>query len=256
MSYILDALKRADAERERGHVPGLHTRSTPSIDAPATQTGRWAQHARLMALGMLVVVVLLLGAALWWLRAAQPATPAVAAAAPTATASLAPAVAPLPLPAAALPTPAPPEPADNASRLVSEPAPPVLPILSPTPPPAPVKAAASPPAVPAANAQVTPKPPASATAAPKNTSATVATTSPTATAVQSFAELSPEARARLPTVNVSGSTYSKNPTLRMLIVNGKVVQEGGEIAPGLALETIEPRSAVLNHQGLRYRIGY
>ena len=106
MSYILDALKRADAERERGHVPGLHTRSTPSIDAPATQTGRWAQHARLMALGMLVVGVLLLGAALWWLRAAQPATPAVAAAAPTATASLAPAVAPLPLPAAALRCPA------------------------------------------------------------------------------------------------------------------------------------------------------
>jgi general secretion pathway protein B len=74
--------------------------------------------------------------------------------------------------------------------------------------------------------------------------------------VLGFAELSPEARARLPAVNVSGSTYSKDPALRMLIVNGKVVQEGGEIGPGLTLETIEQRSAVLNHQGLRYRIGY
>jgi general secretion pathway protein B len=74
--------------------------------------------------------------------------------------------------------------------------------------------------------------------------------------VQSFAELSTDARARLPAVNISGSTYSKNPALRMLIANGKVVQEGGEIAPGLTLETIEQRSAVLNHQGLRYRIGY
>ena len=27
MSYILDALKKADAERERGHVPGLHTQT-------------------------------------------------------------------------------------------------------------------------------------------------------------------------------------------------------------------------------------
>lgn len=94
----------------------------------------------------------------------------------------------------------------------------------------------------------------------KNTSTTTpggaAATATAAIAVQSFAELSPEARARLPAVNVSGSTYSKNPALRMLIANGKVVQEGGEIAPGLTLETIEQRSAVLNHQGLRYRIGY
>ena len=27
MSYILDALKRADAERERGAVPGLHSQT-------------------------------------------------------------------------------------------------------------------------------------------------------------------------------------------------------------------------------------
>ena len=61
---------------------------------------------------------------------------------------------------------------------------------------------------------------------------------------------------QLPAVNVGGSSYSKDPALRMLIVNGKVVPEGGEIAPGLTVETIEPRSAVLNHQGLRYRIGF
>ena len=30
MSYILDALRRADAERERGGVPGLHTQPTPT----------------------------------------------------------------------------------------------------------------------------------------------------------------------------------------------------------------------------------
>jgi general secretion pathway protein B len=75
-------------------------------------------------------------------------------------------------------------------------------------------------------------------------------------AVTSFANLSAEARAQLPAVNISGSTYSQNPALRMLIANGKVVQEGQDIAPGLRLETIGPRSAVLNHQGLRYSIGY
>lgn len=31
MSYILDALRRADAERERGGVPGLHTQAMPDL---------------------------------------------------------------------------------------------------------------------------------------------------------------------------------------------------------------------------------
>jgi general secretion pathway protein B len=96
--------------------------------------------------------------------------------------------------------------------------------------------------------------PAAATASASEAPAATATA--TASPVRSFAELAPDVRARLPAVNVSGSTYSQNPAHRMLIVNGKVVQEGGEISPGLKLETIEQRSAVLNHQGMRYRIGY
>ena len=83
-----------------------------------------------------------------------------------------------------------------------------------------------------------------------------AASAPTDAPVRSFAELPPDARAQLPAVAVSGSTYSKDPTMRMLIVNGKVMQEGQEVAPGLKLEHIGPRSAVLNHQGLRYSIGY
>ena len=44
--------------------------------------------------------------------------------------------------------------------------------------------------------------------------------------------------------------------IAIYIINGKVIQEGQEIAPGFKLETIGQRSAVLNHQGLRYSIGY
>ncbi len=232
MSYILDALKRADAERERGHVPGLHTRTTPGIETPLTEAGGLAQRGRLIALGALLALGTV---ALWWWMQATPA--------------------------ASLTPTAPPESTGSSRSVTIEPAPPVLSILSPPPPPAPTKAAASPPTVPAADAQRAPSTPARAAATQKNTGATAsggataAAAAATAT-VQSFAELSPEARARLPAVNVSGSTYSKNAALRMLIANGKVVQEGGEIAPGLTLETVEPRSAVLNHQGLRYRIGY
>ncbi len=149
----------------------------------------------------------------------------------------------------------PPEPAGDG-RLASTAAPPVLPILALLLPPAPVKATVPSHAGPTADAQRAPSKTASVQATqsasdPGSPKADAATT-----VVQNFADLSLETRARLPAVNVSGSTYSKDPALRMLIVNGQVVQEGGEIAPSLTLETIAQRSAVLNHQGLRYRIGY
>ena len=39
MSYILDALRRADAERERGAVPGLHAQPVPPVSADAAGSG-------------------------------------------------------------------------------------------------------------------------------------------------------------------------------------------------------------------------
>src|ERR1700761_5445299 len=37
MSYILDALRRADAERSRGVVPGLHAQGLPADAEPAAR---------------------------------------------------------------------------------------------------------------------------------------------------------------------------------------------------------------------------
>lgn len=67
MSYILDALRRAEAdrERERGQVPGLHTQAHPASDAAArTATRRWAP----WALGAGSAALLLAGiwAGSWW----------------------------------------------------------------------------------------------------------------------------------------------------------------------------------------------
>ena len=71
-----------------------------------------------------------------------------------------------------------------------------------------------------------------------------------------LADLPPQTRAALPTINVSGATYSANPEHRMLIVNGQVVREGQAIESGLVLETISPRSAVFNHNGTRFNVNY
>lgn len=246
MSYILDALQRADAERERGHVPGLKSQMVPPARAKAVPARQWKP---VHAVGVAVLALIAAGA-WWWL--AHPDEPAVAAPAPAPAAPprAAPA-APMPeAPAAARPAPAPPAPVQPILAPPREEPPKRPPSIAATPA-APARAAPATPAPAAANApqaaaaQPAPAPAAANTAADAN-----------AAPVRSFAELSPEARAQLPQVNVSGSTYSKNPALRMLIVNGKVLQEGQEISPGFKLETIGQRNAVLNHNGVRYSIGY
>lgn len=269
MSYILDALKRADADRERGHVPGLHSHTAglgaagPSglrLDsrfAIGQRPGLWAA----LALALLMAA----GAAAWWWSrpATAPAWGPVAAVdrevpdAPGAGSTPASAtVEPAPVERAAPPTA--PATATAVDAPTTRPAPAVLPILAPplAPPPAPPPAppvSRPTPATAATAAKATGSVAASAELAPA--SSTPAASTATA-AVRRFADLPPDTRAQLPAVNVSGSTYSQNPALRMLIVNGKVMQEGSEITPGFTVETIGPRSAVLNHQGVRYSIGY
>ena len=107
MSYILDALRRAEADRQRGAVPGLQDQPQP-LSAPAAapaddprRTGLWAlAGAGLLAAGG--------AAAWWWLKLPGPApvapvavmtpAPAVAPTAPPAPVTpVAPAAAPVPV---------------------------------------------------------------------------------------------------------------------------------------------------------------
>lgn len=228
MSYILDALRRADAERERGQVPGLRSQAAPLAAAPEPRRSRpwW-----MPALVILLIGVLSFAAWWFWPVSAPPANLAVAPAAPAAVSV--PEKSPAATTAVAAPAPAPvaPAPATQAT--------PALPILTPKAP--------------------LPSPGGSAKKAPDNRVAAEAATAakpPKEARVPSFGELSADVRARLPQVNVSGATYSANPALRMLIVNGQVMKEGEEIQSGLQLVSIGPRSATLDFQGTRYTIGY
>ncbi|MTW05733.1 hypothetical protein GM668_27010, partial [Duganella ginsengisoli] len=71
MSYILEALKKAQAERQLGATPDVHA---PVIDAYAARNA--ARPAWLPAAVGGAVAVAAIGVALWW-RHDVPAAPAV-----------------------------------------------------------------------------------------------------------------------------------------------------------------------------------
>lgn len=74
--------------------------------------------------------------------------------------------------------------------------------------------------------------------------------------VLSVNELPADVQRELPKLAISGGVYSDNPAQRMLIVNGQVLGEGAEPAPGVLLEQIRAKTAVLKFRGYRYAVAY
>ena len=283
MSYILDALRRADAERSRGAVPGLHAQSLPTDSEPAARNYAplaWAAGAAgvLLAAGV--------GVLLWapW-KSTNPAP------LPDARAALAPA------PEFA------PGPHDNA---------PAQPARGELPPPQPgtIEPGARPiepplgrgnpppmtgnPQLPPAYPPVVPRTPARDTLGDRAAAGRVGTLEPRAearppapsptpapvpaaptvehygapvapvpapaparpAAVTNIKDLPPDVRAQLPRLAVGGAIYSETPSDRMVILNGQVFHEGDKPAADTVLEQIRLKSAVLNFRGQRYEISY
>ena len=215
MSFILDALRKADAERERGTVPGIHAQ--PMFAGPPQTAARRAARPWVWVAAA-AVLVLLVAAVSWWLRAGGAPEPV---AQPLAVTKL-----PAPTPVVAAPAPAA--------------------VIAPATEPAP---AARKPAVP-----VAPKP----VASPK---AEVKASGPAASAapdnrVYALHELPDDVRRQLPATNVGGSMYSAVAANRILIINGQVLHEGEQVAPGLVLKQIRLKAAMLVYKGYQYLITY
>lgn len=237
MSYILDALRRADAERERGAVPNIHAQPLqgPSNDGDATRaTPPWLW----IALALLGAAVIALA---WKLFAGEPPRQQVAAA---------------PMPSASAPAmPAPAPAAAQAAQAASAPPPPA--------PLQPVQALPITPAAPASRAAAAPaKAPASKAATRADAAAAPATAMPAsapasaAERIYAVAELPEDVRRNLPALPIGGAMYSKNAADRMLIVGGQILHEGDTIAPELKLEQIRLKSAVFRFRAYRYEVSY
>lgn len=243
MSYILDALKRAEAERGRGSVPGLHTRqaTSPAAGAAANLRSRvWLGIGALLTLG-------LVAAGVWVWQTAKGD--------------------PRPL---AMPSPVAPTPSQISAPITTVPVASVPAIeLAAKTASAPVRVTATAPVAAAVPAPVTKSVPAVTTRAasvvakqarPKTPLEPVFKEVPpavaTPTAVPLLSELSENIRRQIPALAITGAVYSNNPGQRLLLVNNQVLSQGSQAAPELKLEEIGEHSSVFDFRGTRFRLAH
>jgi general secretion pathway protein B len=253
MSYILDALRRADAERERGNVPGIHAQ--PMFAGAPQSAQRAASRPWFLALAAAALVLLVIIAALltWKMNSGGTAPVIAASGSATSTGSV------------AAPANAPAAPASASSTTIAEA---VAPAPAPAPPVAlqlPMPSTARPPqeAAPAPRKLAKASPPAAVPAASSTGTAPAKAalpTLPSASAgeprVYTYAELPDDIRRQVPTMTVGGSVYSPVPANRFIFVNGQVLHEGDVVAPGVVLQQIRIKAAVLTVAGYRYLMNY
>jgi len=233
MSYILDALRRADSERERGAVPSLHSRqaSEALADADDDEGGERKRFSPLVwtVIGLLVLLIAVLAWQLMGTRSPEPS--------------------PLPTTVAVVPAPTP---GPVAGVEPVAPPPPTQPVQPAQPAqPAPMAAANPPSPAPPLPAQRKPARPAAKPSAP----APVVAAAPDKP-VSTYNDLPENIRRELPQLVIGGAMYSQTPANRMLILNGQVFHEGDKVAGELVLEQIKLKSAVLAYKGYRYGINY
>lgn len=229
MSYILEALKKSQAERQLGELPSIHAPQVQLHDGAASASARrtpvW------LALGGVAVTVAA-ALLLWQPWQADAAAPAAAAVVPAVLAQAVPAPLPVdappaavaPAPVAAFVPPAATAAPVHHARPVAEP-------KQETP-----GQAVSPPV--AAPAPAVPPTPAAEESVP------------------GMRDLPEPIQRQIPAIAIGGYIYSKNPADRLLLIDKVLRHEGEELAPGLVLEKLQPKAAIFSFKGYRYRVPY
>lgn len=221
MSYILDALKKAESERRLGSIPDLHAQ--PALPAPPD--GKPAVWRRLLMVTVLATLSIIL-VSFAWLRPWQAVSPA-AVTAPSPVQPRPKAVQAEPTPAVAAPTPPPSMPEHPLPRRTT-----------------PHEKAAEPKNEPRLAKKSAPS---------RTVPAAVPSSQPRVATLQ---ELPEHIQREIPRVTINGYIYSSVPSERSVLINKKLLHEGDEVGPGLVLEKMMPKEAVFNYNGYRYRLAY
>lgn len=250
MSYILDALRKSDQLRRRGAaptlLPGQAVAAVPKRPAP-------------LAYGLLALVLLGTGMTIGWLHPWQsqplaPAPPPGAAKSPGVSQAPAASLAMVPKPELQTQNSAP------VTAVATATAQPATPATAPVQ----LRAAAAvkserqsggrqsaPPKAAAAVSTQAAAPVQQAALGAKHGAAAAA---PAASAM-SMAELPVAIQQELPSMSVSVHAYSGKPAERLVDINGHLLHEGEDVAPGLRLEQITPEGMILSYKGYTFSRG-
>lgn len=218
MSYILDALRKSDQQRQRGMTPTLNSAQIQAPSNPAS-SGKPA----LISYSLIAFALVSLGVTIGWLRPWQKEQA-------------------LPANIAATQTPA----------SVSIQAAPAMPAAKPEPDlPKPIELAVSPAPQPQAETPTAPprqdlNPP--TVKQPEKATASAPAANPV-TKNQTPAPIQQE----LPHITITVHAYSTDPAERLAGINGRLLREGQEVAAGLRLERITEDGIILNFKGQRIR---
>lgn len=222
MSYILEALKKSQAERQLGELPSIHAaplHGGAGMAATASRKPLW--------LALAGAVLVLFVALLIWRQPWQGPVSAPAVVAAPVVIAATPVVVPAPIPVPVAPRP--------AVAVIAAPAPVPLAVVVPPPKPlAPVAVA------PTAPAPATPAAPASAAD----------------DSLPGLRDLPEPIQRQIAPLAIGGYIYSKDPADRLLLIDKILRHEGEEVAPGLVLEKLQPKAAVFSFKGYRYRVPY
>ncbi len=220
MSYILDALRKSEQQRQRTNAPTLlHAPVLPATPKPVRLVSSLALAASLIGAGML----------LGWLQPWRGDTHPVALHPDTPRSqppsSPPPRVLPMPPKAASPVTPSQPPSAGGPATRAPEAAPPVI---------------------------------ADAVADAEHRERVVASKPQSAAPagqVMRQSELPSEVQQALPGIMIAFHQYSGAPAERRVMINNSVLREGELIAPGVMLEQITPDGVVIGFQGYRFARG-
>jgi general secretion pathway protein B len=223
MSYILDAIRKSDLQRQRGAAPTLLTSHAAAVAPRRPATTFYLA---------LALALLAAGIAIGWLRPwqanpgarSQNASPAGAPGAAVPIAPFASA----------------PEPVKKFEHET------VAAKAAPAPLP-------SPPSAPAASATAAPAPGMPAPQAAATGSATEKDNAVGEAKALNFADLPQAIQQEIPRLSISVHAYSSQPKNRLVTIDDRLLREGDSAGPGLKIEQITPDGLIFSYKGYRFR---
>ncbi len=218
MSYILDALRKSEQQRQRAASPTLLTAQTtpPAPVQPGFSVNGWLA-ALLIGAGVLIG---------WlgpWQAESPPARDRLAALPPATDAAVPAFHTELPPADGAMPgrLPKTSDPIQPANQVAY----PVVSDNGKSPAEAPLQAGEEPPPAEAGRG--------------KN--------------AMTLNELPAVIRQEIPNIAISFHVYAANPTERRVMINNELLRQGETIPPGLAVEQITPEGVVIGYKGYRFQ---